>query len=327
MPRRSDRKSSRQGPLYIRWAPFRSAYAIELRLDLVAQLLAEIERAAAAGLEVGGVLVGSFPNAQTPTLRIEEIELMARRPENGAVYVPHPETHRHLHEIRLRAQRRDRSLVGFFRSHARSAPLLPSVTDRSLIAEEFAQGVYTLLLIEARAPHFATFFLSAGGQLPEEPSTREFVLDEQEFKALPEIRPAAAINRRQDTREPSKLPLYGLLAIGLIAVVALFAWALPRNIGGPWSGGSSNQLGLTLTPADHLVRISWNHSARPISGAQGATLLIVDGTARHEIKVGPDELRLGTVEYQRTAPRVEVTMTLDVAGTAVPPESVTWTQR
>ncbi len=327
MPRRSDRKSSRQAPLYIRWAPFRSAYAIELRLDLVAQLLAEIERAAAAGLEIGGVLVGSFPNAQTPTLRIEEVELMARRPENGAVYVPHPETHRHLHEIRVRAQRRDRSVVGFFRSHARSAPLLPSLTDRSLVSEELAQGVYALLLIEARAPHFATFFLSAGGQLPEEPSTREFVLDEQEFKALPEIRPAAARNSRQDAREASKIPFYGLLAVGLIAVIALFAWALPGNIGEPWSGGSSGQLGLKLTAADHLVRISWDHSARPISTAQGATLLIVDGTARHEIKIGPDELRLGTVDYQNSASRVEVTMKLDSPGANVAPQSATWTQR
>lgn len=327
MPRRSDRRSSRQAPLYIRWAPFRSSYAIELRLDLVSQLLAEIERAAAAGLEVGGVLVGSFPNAQTPTLRIEEIELMARRPENGAVYVPHPETHRHLHEIRLRAQRRDRAIVGFFRSHARSAPLLPSVTDRTLVSEELAQGIYALLLIEARAPHFATFFLAAGGQLPDEPSTREFVLDEGEFKALPEIRPAAAMNRRQDTREGSRIPFYGLLAVGLIAVVALFAWALPRDIGDQLAGRASNQFGLVLRAADHLVRISWNHSARPISRAQGATLLIVDGATRREVKIGPDELRLGTVDYQRTTPRVEVTMTLDIPGANVSPQSATWTQK
>lgn len=327
MPRRSNQRSSRQAPLYIRWAPFRSAYAIELRLDLVSQLLAEIERAAAAGLEVGGVLVGSFPNAQTPTLRIEEIELMARRPENGAVYVPHPETHRHLHEIRLRAQRRDRAVVGFFRSHARSAPLLPSLTDRSLIAEEFAQGVYALFLIEARAPHYGTFFLAAGGQLPEEPSTREFVLDETEFKALPEIRPAGSTTRRPDANEGSRVLFYGLVALALVAIVALFAWALPRGIADQWSGRSPNQFGLALTAADRLVRISWDHSARTVSSAQGANLLIVDGTTRHEVTIGPDELRLGTVDYQHATPHVEVTMTLDVPGTKVPPQSATWTQR
>lgn len=327
MPRRSDQRSSRQAPLYIRWAPFRSAYAIELRLDLVPQLLAEIERAAAAGLEVGGVLVGSFPNAQTPTLRIEEVELMARRPENGAVYVPHPETHRHLHEIRLRAQRRDRAVVGFFRSHARSAPLLPSLTDRSLISEEFAQGLYALLLIEARAPHYATFFLAAGGQLPEEPSTREFVLDEDEFKSLPEIRPAGAVSRQPDAREASKIPFYGLIAVGLMAIIALFAWALPRGIGDQWAGRSPNPPGLGLTAAGHLVRISWDHSAGTISSAQGASLLIVDGSTRREVKIGPDELRLGTVDYQHTTPHVEVTMTLDVPGAKVPPQSAAWTQR
>lgn len=327
MPRRSDRKSPRQAPLYIRWAPFRSPYAIELRLDLVPHLLAEIERAAAAGLEVGGVLVGSYPNAQTPTLRVEEIELMARRPENGAIYVPHPETNRHLHEIRLRAQRQSRALVGFFRSHARSTPLLPSITDRSLISEQFSQGVFALLIIEARAPHFAAFFLSAGGQLPEEPSTREFVLDEDEFKALPEIRPAGAVDRHQGRRETPNVPFYALLAVGLIALVSLLAWAFQRGIVDLWSGRSSNQLGLTLTATDHVLRISWDHSARSISDARGATILIADGTAHHEVRIGPDELRLGTVDYERTAPRVDVTMTLDNPAANVQPQSATWSQK
>jgi len=326
MRKTSDQKSLRQAPLYIRWAPFRSAYAIEFRLELVSQLLAEIDRAAAAGLEVGGALIGSFPNAQAPTLRIEEIELMARRPENGAVYVPHPETHRHLYETRVSAQRRGRAVVGFFRSHARSSPLLPSFTDRTLISEEFIQGVFAFLLIEARAPHFATFFIAAGGQLPEEPSTREFRLDEDEFKALPEIRPAAPPNRRTPPREASRIPIYGILAIALIAIVALFSWIVPRGIPELWPGQTSNQIGLALTGAGRLVRINWDHSARAVSRAKSATLLIVDGTNRREIKVGPDELRLGTVDYQPIAPRVEVTMTLDAPGLQVPAQSARWTQ-
>lgn len=325
MPKRSDSKA--QAPLYIRWAPFRSPYAIELRLDLVGHLLAEIERAAAAGLEVGGVMVGSYAHAQTPTLRIEEIELMARRPENGTVYVPHPEIHRHLHEIRLRAQRQNRAMVGFFRSHARSGPLLASITDRSLISEQFSQGVYALLIIEARAPHFAAFFLSAAGQLPEEPSTREFVLDEDEFKALPEIRPAGAVDPRQGARESPKLPFYALLAVGLIAAVALFAWAFPREIVDQWSGRPSSQLGLALTSTDHVLKISWDHSARSIPGAQGATIFISDGAARHEIRIGADELRFGTVEYQHIAPRVDVTMTLGTPGANAQSQSATWSQK
>jgi proteasome lid subunit RPN8/RPN11 len=326
MARRSDQRT-RQAPLYIRWAPFRSPYAIELRLELVGQLLAEIERAAAAGLEVGGALVGSFPNAKAPTLRIEEIELMARRPENGPVYMPHPDAHRHLQNIRLRAQHRERAVVGFFRSHAQSVPLLPSFTDRTLISEEFTQGVYALLLVEARAPHFAAFFVAAGGQLPEEPSTREFVLDEDEFKALPEIRPAASSSRRPASQEASKIPFYGLLGLALAAVVALFSWALPGGIAGPWWGPSSDQIGLALTGSGHVVRVAWNHAARGISNAHGATLLIVDGASRREVKLGADELRLGTLDYQRAGPEVAVTMTLDTSGASIPPQSARWLQR
>ncbi len=327
MARSSDQKSLRQAPLYIRWAPFRSAYAIEFRLELVSQLLAEIERAAAAGLEVGGALVGSFPNAQAPTLRIEEIELMARRPENGAVYVPHPETHRHLYETRMSAQRRGRAVVGFFRSHARSSPLVPSFTDRTLISDEFAQGVFALFLIESRTPHFATFFIAAGGELPEEPSTREFRLDEEEFKALPEIRPAVPAARRPPTREASRIPVYGILAIAVIAIIALFSWILPRGIPDLWPARSSSEIGLALTGAGPLVRINWDHSAGSVSRARSATLLIVDGANRREIKIGPDELRLGTVDYQYTSPRVEVTMTLDAPGLQVPSQSARWSQR
>lgn len=328
MPKSSDQKSLRQAPLYIRWAPFRSSYAIEFRLELVSQLLAEIERAAAAGLEVGGALIGSFPNAQMPTIRIEEVELMARMPENGAFYVPHPETHRHLSETRSDAQRRGRAVTGFFRSHARSSPLLPSLTDRTLFSEEFAQGIFALLLIEARAPHFGNFFIAGGGRLPEEPSTREFRLDEEEFKALPEIRPAAPAARRPAAREASKIPLYGVLTIALIAVIALFSWFVPRGIPGLWPGQSQDQIGLAVTaPSDHLVRINWDHSARAVSAAKSGTLLIVDGANRREIKIGPDELRLGTVEYERTAPQVAVTMTLDAPGMPVPAQSARWTQR
>ncbi|HEY7303539.1 MAG TPA: hypothetical protein VH601_05470 [Bryobacteraceae bacterium] len=326
MARRSDQRL-RQAPLYIRWAPFRSSYAIELKLELVGQLLAEIERAVAAGLEVGGALVGSFPNAKTPTLRIEEIELMARRPENGAIYMPHPDAHRHLQNIRLRAQHRDRAVVGFFRSHAQSAPLLPSFTDRTLISEEFAQGVYAVLLVEARAPHFAAFFLAAGGQLPEEPSTREFVLDEDEFKALPEIRPATSSSPRPAPREASNIPFYGLLGLALAAIVALFSWALPGSIAAAWFGLSSNQIDLALTGSGHVVRVGWNRSARSISKAQGATFLIVDGASRREIKIGADELRLGSLDYQRTGPEVNVTMTLETPGASIPPQSARWPRR
>lgn len=320
---RSDQRSLRNAPLYIRWAPFRSAYAIELRLELVPQLLGEIERAAAAGLEVGGVLIGSFPSVQMPTLRVEEIELMARRPENGAVYVPHPDTHRHLTEIRSGAQRRGRTVVGLFRSHVRSDALLPSLTDRNLVAEELAQGVFAFLLIEARAPHYAAFFVSAGGQLPDEPSTREFRLDEDEFKSLPEIRPSGPVAHRRPAGRTSRWPLSGLLVIAVLAVVFFAAWFMSHRV----INETGNSMGLSIAAAGPVVRIAWDHSARTISKASGASLLIVDGSNRREVKIGPDELRLGGVDYQNATPGVEVTMTLNVPGTQVPPQSVRWTAK
>ena len=68
-----ERESSDDAPLYIRWSPDRSPYAIELRLDLVPKILQELAEGERLGIEIGGVLVGSFPDAYMPTMRIEDV--------------------------------------------------------------------------------------------------------------------------------------------------------------------------------------------------------------------------------------------------------------
>ncbi len=331
----SEQPGSEEAPLYVRWNPDRSPYAIELRLDLVARMSEELARAEKLGIEVGGVLIGSFPNAYTPTLRIEDAEIVPRGPEEGATYVVDPsQQHDRFVDIRWRAKARERDAVGFFRSHLRPGLMRPSLADRSLLSAEFRDSLYAVLLIDGREPHMAGFFLvTAHGQLAGEPSVRNFRFNESEFRALPEVQPGSAtpqVREATQRREGrSRARVYATVAALVAIAVAgcILMWSFSRQTALPRLLESSNPLKLSITDRDHLLRISWDHGARQLERALGATVVIADGTSRREIQLGLDELRLGAVEYERSSDQVEVTMVVDTAGSASPNETVDWTPR
>ncbi len=194
--------------------------------------------------------------------------------------------------------------------------LSPALADRGMISGEFAQSVCALLLIQGRQPYSAAFFIAKDGRLPEEATVREFRLDEDEFNALPEIYRNQGQLPEHTRTEKSRGLLYALLGVVLVMLIALFAWGL-------WRRPPVNQLGLTLSSSAGLLKISWDHSARAISKAQGATLVIQDGRNRGEVKIGLDELRLGSVEYQPATAHIGVTISLDASGIH-PVQSADW---
>ena len=73
-------------PEYYLWSHPQSPYAIELRLDIIDRLMADLRAAQATRLETGGLLIGTFVRAANPTLRIEDYEIVARGPEDGLLY-------------------------------------------------------------------------------------------------------------------------------------------------------------------------------------------------------------------------------------------------
>ena len=326
-----ERQPPDDAPLYIRWNPDRAPYAIELKLDLVPRILEELDRGERRGVEIGGVLIGSLPEPYMPTLRIEEIEIVPRLPGDGAVYMLDPAEHDRFSQVRWKARARDRAALGFFRSHLRPGTLKLSLADRSLLAGEFKQDIVAVLLIEGRSPHTAAFFLSANGQLPNEPSVREFRFDEAEFRSLPEVpgdaplaqEPAAARPPRSKMRTVAVLA--ALLLIGVVACALMWSFSAQPLVP-DWLHGSS-RLQLAVAPRGRLLRISWNHAARELSDATAATLVVTDGAQRREYTLGLDELRLGAVEYQRLSPQVQITMTVTTPNAASPTESVQWPQR
>ncbi len=301
-----------------------------MKLDLVAKILNELAKAERLGIEVGGVLVGSFPDAYTPTIRIEDVEMIPRAAGEGATFLLDPDEESGFAQVRWGARTRGRAALGLFRSHLRSGPLRPSLADRSLLSTHFKQAIYAALLVQGRPPHAAAFFLAASGQLADEPAVREFRFNDEEFRALPEVQPDVLpqddkfeLPRRHNVRLYSIVGV--LLLIGLGA--CLLMWSFSQQAALPAWLGSSRQLQLAINGNGQVLRISWNHAARELDGSSGATLVITDGSARREIKLGVDELRLGAVEYDRSTPHVQATMSLDTPGSSSPSQSAEWDQK
>lgn len=320
-----------QVPLYVRWSPDRSPHAVELRLDLVAQIGAELAQAQRIGIEVGGLLLGTLPNSESPTLRIDEIAMIGRRFEDGAIYMLEPGQQHRFDEIREAAKSQGRVAVGFFRSHLRPGPMQPSVADNALLAEQFGTSLYVFLLIQSREPRTAAFFLASNGQLPEQPSVRKFFFDDSEFKFLPEVAGEDIEPQHSDLVQLQSaadqryrwLAVASTAALAVLLIIGAFAGGISRLL-----RPSSNKLDLAINGDEgHVLKISWDHSAPFVRQAKGAVLTIVDGRSRREIRLGPDELKLGQVDYQHQAKQVRISVTLDTPDSNLPPQTYDWVQQ
>jgi hypothetical protein len=314
-----------ESPFYVRWSPEHTRFAIELKLQLVSKISDELKAAEKLDVEIGGVLVGSVLGGGVPTLRIDAIDMLPRGTDNGGVYIAGPVHLARLAEIRKTARAQHRTALGFFRSHCRPGPLKPSLADRSLLETEFKNPVTIFLVVQAVAPYTAAFFVADGGELPSDAAVREFRLNEEEFKALPEVEAETAgapVGARSAPR--SRNWYIGAALAGLVVVLGGF-WLTSGGGGFPdWLASGSRQLDLNVTRNGHLLRISWNHDVRHMGAASNATVIIVDGSSRREIRLGADELKMGSVEYDGAGRRVQVTMTVNTPEAAPLTESAQW---
>jgi len=312
-------------PLYVRWNPERSSYAVELRLELVSRLNSLLVQADRLGIEIGGMLLGSLPDPEIPTLRIDDVAIISRRFEDGAIYMLDPGQQHRLDEIGAAARAQNRDCVGFFRSHMRPGALQPALADRTLLTEQFPQGVYALLLVQSREPRTAAFFLASNGQLPDQPSARKFYFDDSEFKYLPEVEGEDLdVNGRFSLKESSHSRYRWLGSIGLVLLAAFIVWVVFSGAIRRALRPDSNKLDLAVTSMGNVMKISWDHSAPILSQARGARISISDGASHRDVNLGQDELLLGEVDYHRVSRNVQVTLTLDLPDSKLPPQTFRW---
>ncbi len=312
---------------YVRWSPFRSPYAIELKLALVSKLIDEIAAAERLGVEIGGLLIGWVTDSPAPTLRIEEFELVPRSTDTGPVYMLDPGERQYLAGLRAGTSARGMSAIGFFRSHLRPGPLRPSLADRSLLSGHFKDPVYAVLLIEAKEPRMGAFFLALNGQLSTEPAAQEFRFSEKALKSAGEIRPNIPGGKQNSVSEKkvsglgarSRVGRYAVFAIIIALAVFIFSWPL-------WEGflSSWDRLNLSMVESGRILRITWNHDMIAFSRGSDAKLVIADGTSRRVVQLGPDELRSGSVDYERRTGHVQATLTLNMPGSTPVNESIEW---
>jgi hypothetical protein len=327
----SQQQSNDDAQQYVRWSPYRSPYAIELKLELVPRLIGEIETAERLGIEVGGVLIGSFNDSPPATLRIEEFELVPRNADDGPVYMLDAGQRQYLAGLRVGATARGTSAVGFFRSHLRPGPLRPSLADRSLLVGQFKDPVYTVLLIEAREPRMGAFFLALNGQLSTEPAVQEFRFGERALRSAREIRPNVT-SEKYDAGSQGKSLVVGadhrvrryvlMAALLLIALSAgIFSWPILSGL-----LSSFDRLDLAVEESNQVLKISWNHAVLGLGRATDASLVIADGANRRVIQLGRDELEWGVVEYEpRTGEQqIRVTLNVNMPGSTSLTQSADW---
>jgi hypothetical protein len=241
-----------------------------------------------------------------------------------------PEHYEYLSAVRQRAELYDRTPVGLFRTHLRTGPLQPSISDRGVLVTQFGTAPHVLLLIESLETRNAAFFIGENGQLSDLPSVPEFRFHEGDLSTLPGPKVDPDLNVHSD-REYDRSHLRAWVMVAGLVMIAVAACVLMLSFSGAIGPtalpGSPVRLQIAPDPSGRAVRISWNHAARPLDKASGATLLIDDGGEQQEIPLAVDDLRLGFVEYEPSSAQVRVTLSLNYPGLPSRTETVDWSPR
>ena len=336
----SDETAAGYPSLYYRWRDERSPMVVEIKIDLVPRILADLQVAEEMGLEGGGVLVGCFPRSiGPPLLRIEEFETVGRRGGDGLPYILLAEQRIRFTTIRKKAATRELSAVGYFRSHLRTGAFELSGGDRDLMSAEFRNSIHVALLIgkdqsgwanATKERHLATYFVSVNGVVQNrvDPVTFPFEVEELQQLALsqpkpPESRPAAAPGKDPAGMEPATVvrePFvtgqgsggntrrFAWAGVGLLALLTLqfvvWGWQHP---GGsmPWS---STRLELSVatqgsaTSGNQSLHVTWNHGSPLLANATKAVLTVSDRATHKTIQ----ELELAPGDLTAGSVKVEM---------------------
>lgn len=306
--------------------------------------VAGLQKVPKRGLEVGGVLFGSQEGHEIRIMEWREIpcehasgpgfELSGNDQEGLARLMADAAGDPQLQELRP---------VGWFRTRTRGDVVLCE-SDIALHNRFFPAPWQVILVLR---PHMyeparaGFFFREEGGEIRTESSYNEFTLEGPKRRPLLGFDPAQPPRRPGEdagtpwpsppVAEPGRTPTRGPLplvpgpepvrprrrwrpwvaafaALVALAVIAVF-------LGAPvLAPASPRQIALRVRDTEGQLTIEWNHAARAVREAQSATLRIVDGGTAREIRLTPEDLRGGTLTYQRSTGAIELRLVLERPG-------------
>lgn len=200
------------------WAPPGKEIAVQLDLDVVDRLLADVLRGFGMipkrGVEIGGVLLGEYVDAQT--VRVTDYETVPCQHSRGSSYLLSPEETERLRAVCdrwLSTPGGRTTVVGLFRSHTREGFHL-TTEDADLLDRMAPDAQAVMLLVKPYATRVSLggfFFREDGGiRRMDAPylefpfRRRELAGEEQESaSALAESAPAPAAQPEQRTGAPA----------------------------------------------------------------------------------------------------------------------------
>jgi hypothetical protein len=310
----------------------RAPYAVEVSAAMMSRLLDVVERGEAQGVEVGGLLIGSFPKAPTLTLRIDDFVLLDRRADDEKRFELSVEQRARLSTLRHRMLEQQRQTLGVFRSNLRPGEdkLALSAADRELCAIEFGRAIHVGLLIRAEAPHRSAFFLpGSDGALEATPPLPEFQFNAEDLARLAPRGPVLApdpVSEKVD-RGPASKPQFirwmagAWLTLALLICLGLTLWA-PVTKRMLFAGG----LRLGVERRGSMFELDWNRNQPDLGRALSAVLIIEDGGAERRIVLGSDELQTGRVAYKSAAQGVKFRLSVILPDSTELAQTVTASQ-
>jgi len=336
------------------WAVPESPITIEYSLVIIEEIRHEVaegyQRLSRGGIEVGGVLYGSY---EGNTVRVLGMRPIACEHARGPGFVFSDKDRMALHEQLLR-DKQDPHLAGFvsvgwFLSHTRSEILL-SESDQEIYSIFFpSPWQVTMVVRPGRGGNMrAGFFVrDAQGSLQCERSYQEFNFPdrlvgpfERSAERLPRAdrpeRRMAAPHvpfppvRRPESAEPIA-PVRDMAAILNPPIAGpqllpekpprkqwawLAAWAVVMLVAALFGlrywmmNSAAEPISLSILERDGQLQIQWNHAARPVVNAVSGKLEIIDGPAEQTVRLSRQDLSSGRFTYTRKSGDVEVRMSV-----------------
>ncbi len=279
--------------------------------------------------EVGGILLGRVTVEETVTIRIEAcIGIPCEHLFGPSYALSETEKQALRHAVLQYGSSAETELhaVGFYRTHTRRGFSVDS--DDLQLAEFFPEGADLVLLIKPRLlrPSRAAFFFWEDAQTQPATAAIEFTVPRHgsgDFAStVADATPPDAVPAHHATlRKPlwsswwAQAPLWPFLLMAWY----LMGYAAGRQIDKviPRAAPPPRDpyaLSLMVLQYGDNLHLTWDRMARPIAGAERATLLISDGGQSRTLDLTPEQLRNGAVAYHRLGDRVQLRLEVFLPG-------------